>query len=158
MNYDDLDKLNDLRQKGAISEAEYNEQKARILNNSCPPSPSEGLPLGLSENNYNAIMNIVQIAFGLGWVISIIMWVIGKENSEKVSVQGKYILNWLISGVIYSAIAGIVALVTFGLGAFLLAPFFIVLGICAILFPIIGGIKSLSGETWQYPLSIRFLK
>lgn len=156
MNYDELDKLNDLRMKGAITEEEYNNQKNRIMNEN--DSSKENLPLGLSENNYNAIMNFIQIAFGLGWGVSIVMWIIGKDKSAKVDQQGKYILNWTISMFIYSVIAGVLTLVTLGLGSLILAPFFIVLGICAFLFPIIGGIKSLSGEVWKYPLSIAFLK
>ena len=34
----------------------------------------------------------------------------------------------------------------------------VILGVLAVLFPIIGGIKALGGEVWNYPLSIHFFK
>ena len=32
-----------------------------------------------------------------------------------------------------------------------------VLGLLAVVFPIVGGLKASSGEAWKYPLSISFL-
>ncbi len=35
---------------------------------------------------------------------------------------------------------------------------FMVLGVLAVVFPIIAGIKANNGEVWKYPLSINFIK
>ena len=37
-------------------------------------------------------------------------------------------------------------------------PLLVVLGILGVVFPILGGVKASSGEVWNYPLSIKFLK
>jgi hypothetical protein len=39
-----------------------------------------------------------------------------------------------------------------------LYPGQIALVVCAIVFPIVGGIKANNGEVWRYPLSIAFFK
>lgn len=153
MKIEDLEKLNEMRNSGAISEEEYQQIKANLLESPAASGNNE-LPLGLSASNYCSIMNFIQLFFGAGWVISIIMWVIGKDKSELVMKQGKYIVNWLISGVIYGIIAAPIIILTFGIGII----FYFALAICSLLFPIIGGLKSLSGTAWKYPLSIQFLK
>lgn len=155
MKIEDLEKLNEMRNSGAISEEEYQQIKANLLDNIATSSSSDNeLPLGLSENNYCAVMNFIQLFLGAGWVITIIMWIIGKDKSEMVMKQGNYIVNWIISGFIYSLIA--IPFVVLTLGA--ASVFYIALGVFAILFPIIGGLKSLSGTAWKYPLSFPILK
>ncbi|MBQ7823974.1 MAG: DUF4870 domain-containing protein [Bacteroidaceae bacterium] len=153
MKIEDLEKLSEMRNSGAISEEEYQQIKTNLLESSAT-SGNDELPLGLSASNYCAIMNFIQLFFGAGWVISIIMWVIGKDKSAMVMQQGNYIMNWLISGVIYGLVAAPLIIFTLGIGVF----FYIALAICSLLFPIIGGLKSLGGTAWKYPLSIAFLK
>ena len=36
-------------------------------------------------------------------------------------------------------------------------PILFVLGILAVVFPIIGAIKAYNGELWEYPMAIRFV-
>lgn len=154
MKIEDLEKLNEMRKSGAISEEEYQQIKANLLESVSPSEDENELPMGLSASNYCSIMNFIQLFFGAGWVISIILWIIGKDKSEQVRQQGNYIINWLISCILYGIVAAPLIIFTLGLGVF----FYIALGICSLLFPIIGGLKSLNGTAWKYPLSIPFLK
>lgn len=117
---------------------------------------------GMALNTYVGLMNILFIVPSLGWIISLVFWVIGKDKSEYVNVRGKDMLNWMISLVIYS-----VAVIIVGSIISVLIPvvgviiFFIlggVLGIYALACPIIGGIKGFNGEDWRYPYTIRLIK
>lgn len=86
-----------------------------------------------------------------GLIIPIVIWQL-KKDSPEINAHGKQVVNWMISGVIYTAICIVLMLVIVGL------PLLFILGVLAIVFPIIGGIKANNGELWKYPLTIRFLK
>ena len=85
-----------------------------------------------------------------GFIAPIVIWQIKKDEMPELDAHGKMVANWMISELIYTAIALVLAFVLVG---FLL---FIILGIIAIIFPIIGGIKAGEGELWPYPLSFKF--
>ncbi|MGK7896812.1 MAG: DUF4870 domain-containing protein [Xenococcus sp. (in: cyanobacteria)] len=85
-----------------------------------------------------------------GLIIPILIWQLKKEEMPELDVHGKIVVNWIISGLIYSVICFI--LVFLVIGIFLLIP----LSIIAIVFPIIGAIKANEGRAWKYPLSISF--
>lgn len=86
-----------------------------------------------------------------GLIAPILIWQLKKAEMPELDVHGKIIANWLISGLIYTVISGI--LVFLVIGFFLLA----VLGILAVVFPIIGALKANEGRAWKYPLSISFI-
>lgn len=184
MDYRKLDELNKLRQSGALTEEEFEQEKKKIMDEDILMPLS--LPLGMSESTYLALMSFLILVPYVGWLIPIIMWIMGKDTSTLANRQGKYIFNWYISSFLYSIILGIYFLISLcssigstaslgtvessnpaelihlllGLGGgMLLALFaFTILSVLSILFPIIGGIKGLNGQTFKYPLSIPFLK
>ena len=63
MKYDDLKILDELREKGSISEEEYQREKEKILN--APPNSYSGIgqkPLfGMAENTYLMLMHLTQL-------------------------------------------------------------------------------------------------
>ena len=152
--YDDLDKLEELRQKGAISEDEFQREKAKILgsDNPAPENPQNNM-MGLNLNNYIMLMHLSQFAGlilpGLGFIIPLIMWLVNKDKPE-VNRHGKNIFNFIISMIIYIIIACILFIIVIGI------PLLIALGIIEIVFIIIASIKASHGEYWRYPLSIPF--
>jgi hypothetical protein len=77
----------------------------------------------------------------------------GQKCSLFVLSSGKNVCNWIISELIYGAVGGVLCLAC-GIGLLILIP----LGIIAIIFPIIGGIKANNGEVWTYPLSLNLIK
>jgi uncharacterized protein len=88
----------------------------------------------------------------LGFVAPIIIWQIKKDEFPELDAHGKEVLNFLISLLIYSVVAGLLVLAFIGI--FLLMA----LGLVGIIFPIIGGIKANNGELWRYPLILRLVK
>lgn len=147
--YQDLNTLEGLREKGAITEEEYQREKAKILNNN---SSADNM-FGMTKENYTALMHFSQFAGfllpGLGFVAPIILWLINRDN-ETVDLHGKNITNFLISMIIYCGISVILCFIFIGI---------ILLGILAVMyfiFIILAAVKASRGEYWKYPLSITF--
>lgn len=86
-----------------------------------------------------------------GLVVPIVIWQIKKAEMPELDAHGRMIANWMISELIYWAIAVVLMFVLVG---FLLA---LVLGVLALVFPIIGGIRAGEGELWKYPFSFKFI-
>lgn len=85
------------------------------------------------------------IPFG-GLVVPIVLWQLKKDVSPQIDQHGRMVASAIVAFVLYGILAGILCLVLVG---FVLLP---VVGICGIVFPIIGGIKANDGESWPYPL------
>ena len=82
----------------------------------------------------------------------LIIWQIKKNESPFVDEQGKESLNFQISVTIYLIGA---ALLMFVLIGFVLVPGIIV---TSIVFVVIASVKASNGESYRYPLCIRFIK
>ncbi len=104
-----------------------------------------GMFLHLSQ-----LLNFI-VPFG-GVIAPIIIWQMNKDKTPALDAHGKMVVNWMLSGLIYSVISFVLAFVLIGfLG-------FIALFVMGIVFPIVGAIKANNGEFWEYPLTIKFLK
>lgn len=157
MKYEDLKILDELREKGSISEEEYQREKAKILSeerNDYNSNSTFKKPLfGLEEKTYIIFMHLSQLA-GLiapliGFLVPILMWITNKETNEKVDLNGKNILNFIISYTLYAVILSITII---GI------PLAIVVGVLYIIFVVIASIKANNNEYWKYPLTIEFIK
>ena len=91
---------------------------------------------------------IVPIA---GLIAPILIWQIKKHELPGIEVHGRNVVNFIISMLFYSVIAILLCFFVIG---FALLP---ILGLIAIVFPIIGGIKANDGEAWSYPMMIKFI-
>lgn len=146
--YEKLNALENLRERGAITEREFQYEKAKILNSS-----SDQNLFGMELNTYLTLMHLSQFAGfiipGLGFILPIIMWVTNSSN-EEVDRHGKNIANFMISMFIYFTISCLLILLIIGI------PMLIILGIMEIVCVIIAAVKANRGEYWKYPLSISF--
>ena len=88
----------------------------------------------------------------LGLVVPIIIWQSKKQEFPILDAHGKNVINWIISELIYGAISFVLVFIVIGI------PMLAVLGILAVVFPIIGGIKANNGEVWRYPMTIEIIK
>jgi len=189
MNLKKLEKLNDLRKNGALTEEEFQQEKQKLMNETSSSSaPAGDIPFNLTENTYMGLMNLIVLLPYIGWILSIIAWVLGKEKSEKIDIQGKNILNWMISYLIYAiGISFIVMFISiisgaamFGMGmmgmnamngmgmgvlgifgafgALGFSGFGLIVLLFVVILPIIGAIKGFNGNTFRYPLAISFIK
>ncbi len=109
------------------------------------------------DNQLLVITHLSQLAtvltgFG-GLIIPLILWATQKEKVYNMDEQGKRIVNFQLSLIIYVIIC-IPLILLFGLGIL----GFILLGIISIVFPIINAIRANNGETPDYPMTINFIK
>lgn len=104
----------------------------------------------MDDNSYAGLIHLLGI-LGLG-VVSIILWVIKKDESQFIDTHGKAFLNFYISFAIYMTVACILALVLIGI------VLMIGLGIFAFIVGIIATVKAFNGEYYEYPLAINIIK
>ena len=85
-------------------------------------------------------------------IAPLVIWLIKKDESKFIEHSGKEAMNFQISMTIYWIISFLLVFVLIG---FLLI--FVVL-ITNIVFIIVAAVKTNSGEWYQYPITIRFIK
>ncbi len=106
----------------------------------------------------SALAGFIGIPFGniLG---PLIVWQIKKNEIPSVDIHGKAALNFQITVLLATLIAGIGAVIgMFICIGYLLIPVVILLVLCGLIFPIIAGVKANNGEDYKYPYSIEFIK
>jgi uncharacterized Tic20 family protein len=172
--YDELQKLQALKDSGALTDIEFESEKQRLLNTpdpapeaAPPPPPAPGAavpmlsssdptkPWGMDVKTYCMLLHLSQLAGFvvpfLGLALPIIMWAVNKDQFPEVDRHGKVVLNWIISQVIYFAVAFVLIFVIIGV------PIIILLGLVSLIYAIIGAIKANDGQVWNYPGSIKFV-
>ena len=88
-----------------------------------------------------------------GLIVPLVLWTTNRDKIYQMDEQGKSIINFQLSMMIYAFIS-VPAILLLGLGILGL----IVVGVLSLIFPIINAIKVNNGETPNYPMSIEFLK
>ncbi|WP_049722744.1 DUF4870 domain-containing protein [Gilvimarinus polysaccharolyticus] len=153
MDLDKIEKLNELKEKGLISEQEYNEAKAKALgSNSSTGSDIMG---DMDNRTYSMLLHFSQLSGYVlpmfGWIVPLVLWML-KRDDPYIDQQGKVVFNWIISSFIYFIICFILLFVV--IGAFLMAA----LAIASIVFIVLGAIRAKDGGIQNYPMSIGFFR
>ncbi len=100
------------------------------------------------------LSQLLDLVTGIGgFVVPLILWLTQKDKVAGMDMHGKMILNFQISIFIYSILC-IPLILLFGLGFLGL----IVIGLIALILPIMNALKVSNGEMPYYPLTIEFLK
>jgi len=110
------------------------------------------------QRTYSLLMHLGVIGFSvvgpLSVLIPIIMWIVKKNESSFIDDHGREAVNFQISLLIYTVIGIVFAIITFGLGAILVAPG---LTIFAIVGMVLAMVAANRGEYFRYPMTIRFI-
>jgi uncharacterized Tic20 family protein len=156
---DEIEKLDSLRQRGAITEEEYQKAKMSLLNQNQTAGEKFGAAIDripFNENSWSVFIHLSQFCGYLipfaGMIVPIVLWQMKKNESAVVDTHGKIVANWIISALIYAAVSGLLCLIVIGI------PLFFGLMLIGIIFPIIGAVRAGNGVSWRYPLSLRFIK
>lgn len=157
MDLDQIEKLNDLKQKGLISEEEYQQAKERILGaqpqQSASAPQSQSIIVQTNNFDYAMVMHLTQFCSWLfpflGLIVPLIMWQSKKEDPY-VDEQGKVVMNWIFSSIIYVIVGIILCFVLIGI------PLLILLFVCSIVFTIMGAMDANKGVIKNYPMAIKF--
>ncbi|MCO8121319.1 DUF4870 domain-containing protein [Stieleria sp. TO1_6] len=156
---DELARLQELRDRGALTEPEFEEAKRKALaGDSQPPRDLFGSGVvpgqihGVNEETWCTLMHLSQllVVSGLGIIAPIVMWIISKDQSDLARRHGNRMMNWLLSSLIYLAIAGALCFVLIGF------PLVLLMVVLDFVLPIIAAVKANQGILWSYPMAIRF--
>ena len=82
----------------------------------------------------------------------LVIWQLKKDEHPFVDQQGKEALNFQISIMIYSLVSAVLTFIC--VGFFLLAA----VGVIDLVFLLIAAVKANNGQSYRYPLTIRFIK
>lgn len=156
---EEIGKLNELKQSGAISEEEYQKAKESLLATQQPVGQKVKRALDgitVDVNQWGMILHLSQFCGYIvplaGLIVPIALWQIKKNDAELIDQHGRIIANWIITQLILGCVFAILFVVLIGI------PLMALLVLVSIVFPIVGAIKANSGEAWPYPCSIRFFK
>lgn len=155
---DEIERLHQLKAQGAITDEEFTQAKQRLLSDALPPD----VPAGPADSpgrqtlDWALFLHLSQLLGFLvplgGLIAPLLIWQIKKDELPALDAHGKVVMNWVLSALIYTVVAGLLSLLVIGI------PLLIIVLLLGVVFPIIGGVKASNGELWPYPLSIPFLR
>ena len=81
----------------------------------------------------------------------LVVWLVKKDQSPYIDIQGRELLNFQISYLIYAAISLLLCLVLIGF------PMLLIVGVATIVLTIIGIVRASEGQVYRFPFTIRLL-
>jgi uncharacterized Tic20 family protein len=118
--------------------------------NEIPPVTTDPLPASQDEKTLAVIMHVLCLV-GFPVIGPLVIWLSKKDQSPYIDAQGRELLNFHISYVIYFFVAILSIIVLIGM---LLVP---VLAIATVIFIILGIVRATEGRIYRFPFTIRFL-
>jgi uncharacterized protein len=124
-----------------------------------PPSVPEASPpvvsppVSLVPNQDEKTLAIVMHVLGLvGFPIvgPLIVWLIKKDASSYLDAQGRELLSFQLSVLIYSFVSFLLCFILIGV------PMIIAIGAASLVLTIIGLVKASDGQIYRFPWIIRF--
>ena len=114
-----------------------------------PVTPTEQ---EIPQNSKNLAMLCHLLGLLTNFLGPLILWIIKKEEDKFVDEQGKEALNFQITIMIASVVAGVTACIGVG---FIVGA---VVGVADLVFSIMACLAASKGEHYRYPASIRLIK
>jgi uncharacterized Tic20 family protein len=114
-----------------------------------PTLPADPIPTQ-DEKNLGLIMHVLSLV-GLSLIGPLIVWLIKKGESAFINLQGRELLNFQLSILIYALICVPLCFILIGI------PMLFAIGIASLILTIIGLVKATEGKIYRFPLTIRML-
>ena len=120
-----------------------------------PQNPYQAAPQPLSPSDERLWATLIHVGgIFFGFIPALIGYLVLKDRGAFIRSHTLTALNFQLTMLIASVAIGILTLVTFGLAGILyLAP-----AIVIVIFSIIAAIAANKGESYSYPLTIKFIK
>lgn len=104
------------------------------------------------ENLYFWLVSLHLSNFFCSAIIPLVIWSWKKATDPELDTQGKDVINFQLSMIIYLIASSVLVFVWIGI------IFLLILGWYLTIITIVNTIKVVNGNDYNYPLSIRFLK
>jgi uncharacterized Tic20 family protein len=114
-----------------------------------PILPADPIPTQ-DEKNLALIMHVLSLA-GFSLIAPLIVWLVKKDESTFINAQGRELLNFQLSFLIYAVICIPLCLVVIGI------PLLILVALASLVLTIIGLVKATEGKIYRFPLTIKML-
>jgi len=114
-----------------------------------PALPADPIPTQ-DEKNLALIMHVLSLV-GFSLLGPLIVWLVKKDESAFLDRQGRELLNFQLSILIYSIVSLVLCLVFIGF-----ALLFVVF-MTSLILTIIGLVKATEGKIYRFPLTIKML-
>lgn len=125
-------------------------------------TPNAGSSLSASEERTWAMVAHIGVFvaawFAMGFLCPLVVWLVYRHRSDFVRRHALESLNFQLSLLIYTAIAVILILITFGLGVLIIIPLIIIGAVAAVVFIVLATMAASSGNEYRYPLTIRLVR
>lgn len=163
---EELERLHQLHQTGALTDEEFVAAKARLLagEESAKPPPLSGFRLRerLSDGRFWGMLLHLSLLLnfampGVALVLTFLIWQIGKDRFPELDEHGKNAANFVISYGIYGAVLAVASLVSL-IGPVLFPLVLYLFGGAAGLLTLIAAWQANQGHAWRYPLCFTFLQ
>jgi uncharacterized Tic20 family protein len=150
---EEIERLHELHERGALSDDEYTVAKASVIRG----ERSEAVEFTDDDVSQWAILLhlsqfLVYFLPPFGLVAPFVIWQYKKHDMPEIDHHGKMVVNWVLSAMVYLAASIILCIVVIGV------PLLLAVLVLSIVYPVIGAIKASNGQVWRYPLSIDFIK
>jgi len=114
-----------------------------------PVLPADPVPTQ-DEKNLALIMHVLSLV-GFSLLGPLIVWLVKKDESTFIDRQGRELLNFQISFLIYAIVCIPLCFVLIGI------PLLIVVGVTSFILTIIGLVKATEGKIYRFPVTIKML-
>lgn len=104
------------------------------------------------ERIFSLLCHLIALVPYLGVLGPLIIWFLRRDEYAEVDRQGRDSINFQLSILVYSFVAGLLTIL--GIGVLLLT----LIGIFNLVVVIVASIKSYNGERFEYPFSIKFIR
>jgi uncharacterized Tic20 family protein len=115
-----------------------------------PPSlPADPVPTQ-DEKNLGLIMHVLSLV-GFSLIGPLIVWLVKKDESAFINAQGRELLNFQLSFLIYVIACIPLCFLLIGI------PLLIIVGLASFILTIIGLVKATEGKIYRFPATIKML-
>jgi len=95
--------------------------------------------------------------FAMGFLCPLVVWLVFRDRSSFVRRHAVESLNFQLSLLIYTTVAVVLILITFGLGVLIVVPLVVIGAIAALVVIVLATMAASSGREYRYPLTIRLV-
>lgn len=157
-----IDELPEVDDEEDLEEAELDEAMAADDDDSDRRRTKRRRPAGLTQDEKTMAMFIYLLGIFTGFIGPLILWMMKREESKFIDFHGKQMVNFTITLAIVHLCLMVVGvpfiIITFFLGAFIVVPLGMAIGVYSLVMVIMGAMKANKGEWYEFPLSLRLIK
>lgn len=127
-----------------------------------PPLSSPPPPSFDNERFWTMLVHLTALSgyfsFAGFFLGPVVVWLAQRDRFPAVTSHFHEAINFQLSMLLYAIVLTIVCILTLGLGFLIAWPFYLIIAILDLIFPILAAVRASEGQLYRYPLSIRMVR